>query len=50
MAQVRMVPGKPGIAFVEFGTDTQAGQAKDTLQGFKLTPTNAMRVTFAKKT
>ena len=47
--QVRMVPGKPGIAFVEFGSEAQSGQAKDTLQGFKLTPTNQMRITFAKK-
>ncbi len=48
--QVRMVPGKPGIAFVEYGTEAQAAPAKDTLQGFKLTPTNAMRITYAKKT
>mmetsp|Transcript_57364 Transcript_57364/g.151059 ORF Transcript_57364/g.151059 Transcript_57364/m.151059 type:complete len:255 (+) Transcript_57364:103-867(+) len=47
--EVRMVPGKPGIAFVEFGNETQSAQAKDTLQGFKLTPTNAMRITFAKQ-
>lgn len=50
LSEVRMVPGKPGIAFVEYGSDTQAGQAKDTLQGFKLTPTNTMRITYAKKT
>ena len=44
-----MVPGKTGIAFVEFQTAAQAGQGKDTLQGFKLTPTNALKITFAKK-
>ena len=44
-----MVPGKTGIAFVEFQTPAQAGQGKDTLQGFKLTPTNALKITFAKK-
>lgn len=49
LQEVRMVPGKTGIAFVEFENDTQATQAKDTLQGFKLTPTNAMKITFAKK-
>jgi len=49
LQDVRMVPGKNGIAFVEFENDVQANQAKDTLQGFKLTPTNAMRITFAKK-
>jgi len=49
LQEVRMVPGKKGIAFVEFENDVQANQAKDTLQGFKLTPTNAMKITFAKK-
>jgi len=49
LQDVRMVPGKNGFAFVEFENDVQANQAKDTLQGFKLTPTNAMRITFAKK-
>jgi hypothetical protein len=49
LSEVRMVPGKTGIAFVEFQTPAQAGQGKDTLQGFKLTPTNALKITFAKK-
>ena len=49
LSEVRMVPGKAGIAFVEFTNESQATQAKDTLQGFKLTPQNAMRITFAKK-
>jgi len=49
LQEVRMVPGKKGIAFVEFENDVQANQARDTLQGFKLTPTNAMKITFAKK-
>ena len=49
LQEVRMVPGKTGIAFVEFENDGQATQAKDTLQGFKLTPTNAMKISFAKK-
>eukprot|EP00960_Hanusia_phi_P060439 764506-Hanusia_phi.AAC.2 len=30
--KVRMVPGKTGIAFVEFETDAQAATARDTLQ------------------
>eukprot|EP00802_Teleaulax_amphioxeia_P020931 Tamp_21242.p1 GENE.Tamp_21242~~Tamp_21242.p1 ORF type:complete len:242 (+),score=86.27 Tamp_21242:82-807(+) len=49
LQEVRMVPGKTGIAFVEFAAEAQATLAKDTLQGFKLTPTNAMKITFAKK-
>lgn len=47
--EVRLVPGRHDIAFVEFETDMQAGAAKDALQGFKITPTNAMKITFAKK-
>ena len=49
LQEVRMVPGKTGIAFIEFENEAQAAQAKDTLQGFKLTPTSAMKITFAKK-
>ncbi|EKX51485.1 hypothetical protein GUITHDRAFT_159319 [Guillardia theta CCMP2712] len=49
LAEVRMVPGKTGIAFVEFESDAQAATARDTLQGFKLTPTNTLRITYAKK-
>ncbi|XP_028414832.1 U1 small nuclear ribonucleoprotein A-like [Dendronephthya gigantea] len=47
--EVRLVPGKSDIAFVEFDNEIQAGTAKDALQGFKITPTNAMKITFAKK-
>lgn len=47
--EVRLVPGRTDIAFVEFETDTQATAAKEALQGFKITPTHAMKITFAKK-
>ena len=47
--EVRLVPGRHDIAFVEFETDMQAGAAKEALQGFKITPSNAMKITFAKK-
>lgn len=47
--EVRLVPGKHDISFVEFETDAQAGVAKDALQGFRITATCAMRITFAKK-
>lgn len=47
--EVRLVPGRHDIAFVEFETDVQAGAAKDALQSFKITPTNAMKISFAKK-
>ena len=44
-----MVPGKPGIAFVEFETDTQASVALSGLQGFKINPTHSMTLAFAAK-
>ncbi|KAF1323223.1 U1 small nuclear ribonucleoprotein a, partial [Globisporangium splendens] len=47
--EVRMVPGKKGLAFVEFGDDAQASIALQGLYGFKLTPTDALKVSFAKK-
>ena len=34
--QVRMVPSRPGIAFVEYDDAGQAGVAMQGLQGFKL--------------
>lgn len=47
--EVRLVPGRHDIAFVEFENEYLAGVAKDALQGFKITPTHAMKITFAKK-
>ncbi|CAG2164125.1 unnamed protein product [Oppiella nova] len=47
--EVRLVPGRHDIAFVEFDNEFQSGAAKDALQGFKVTPTHAIKITFAKK-
>ncbi|XP_028828336.1 U2 small nuclear ribonucleoprotein B'' isoform X2 [Denticeps clupeoides] len=47
--EVRLVPGKHDIAFVEFENEGQAGVAKDALQGFRITATCAMKITYAKK-
>lgn len=47
--EVRLVPGRHDIAFVEFENATQATKAKETLNGFKITPSNAMTITFARK-
>ncbi|XP_042901535.1 U1 small nuclear ribonucleoprotein A isoform X1 [Parasteatoda tepidariorum] len=47
--EVRLVPGRSDIAFVEFENEVHSGAAKDALQGFKITPTHAMKITFAKK-
>jgi RNA recognition motif-containing protein len=47
--EVRLVPGRSDIAFVEYETDVQASEARSSLQGFKITMTHAMKVAFAKK-
>lgn len=47
--EVRLVPGRSDIAFVELENETVAGKARDTLQGFKITPSNPMHISFAKK-
>ena len=47
--EVRLVPGRHDIAFVEFENDAQAAAARESLQGFKITPNNSMKISFAKK-
>ena len=47
--EVRLVPGKQGIAFVEFETEMQSGVAMGGLQNFKITPQNLMKVSYAKR-
>lgn len=47
--EVRMVDGRPGIGFVEFENDMQASVALSGLQGFKITPTHPMAVSYAKQ-
>ncbi len=49
LSQVRMVEARPGIAFVEYENEMQSGVALNGLQGFKVTPTNAMAITYAKQ-
>lgn len=46
--EVRMVEARPGIAFVEYDNEMQSGVALSGLQGFKITPTHAMAISFAK--
>ena len=47
--EVRLVPNRHDIAFVEFENELQSGAAKEALQGFKITPSHAMKISFAKK-
>ena len=47
--ETRLVPGRADIAFVEFDMIEQASIAKQQLNSFKITPTHAMKVSFAKR-
>jgi len=47
--EVRMIEGKPGIAFVEYETEVQAGLEMNGLQNFKVTPKNLMLISYEKK-
>ena len=47
--EVRLVPGRHDIAFVEFENEHQSATARDALQGFKITPSASMKISFAKK-
>ncbi|CAO1419003.1 unnamed protein product [Diamesa serratosioi] len=47
--EVRLVPNRHDIAFVEFGSEVQSGASREALQGFKITPTHSMKISFAKK-
>ncbi len=49
--EARLAPGPAGtmVAFVEFESEAQAVFARQNLQGFKITPTSALNINFAKK-
>lgn len=46
---MRLVPGRHDIAFVEFSSEIQSSAAREALNGFKITPTHSMKISFAKK-
>ncbi|KAJ3135214.1 U2 small nuclear ribonucleoprotein B'' [Physocladia obscura] len=47
--EVRLVPGKSDIAFVEYESEAQATIAKQQLNSFQILPDREMRVTYARK-
>ncbi|GMS95357.1 hypothetical protein PENTCL1PPCAC_17532, partial [Pristionchus entomophagus] len=49
LKDIRMVPNRTGIAFVEFDTEAEAAPARHSLNNFKITPNQQMKVDFAKK-
>ena len=49
LKEVRMVPHKPGMAFVEYDNDEGAAAALAGLQGFKLATDKPMMLSYAKQ-
>ncbi|TFK42259.1 RNA binding protein [Crucibulum laeve] len=47
--EVRLIPSKKDIAFVEFIDEGSAGVAKDALHNYKLDGENKIKITFARK-
>ncbi|KAF8323215.1 RNA-binding domain-containing protein [Clavulina sp. PMI_390] len=49
LVEVRMIPTKKDIAFVEYADETSSGAAKDALHNFKLDGEQKIKITFARK-
>ena len=49
LVEIRTIPAKKDIAFVEFADEGSAGIAKDALHNFKIDGEVKMKVTFARK-
>jgi len=47
--EVRLIPTKKDIAFVEYLDETSSGVAKDALHNYKLDGENKIKITFARK-
>lgn len=47
--EVRTVPGKSGIAFVEYDNEYYSAAAKTALADYHIAPEHKMKVTFARK-
>ncbi|VDK29140.1 unnamed protein product [Gongylonema pulchrum] len=49
LKDIRRIPNRPSIAFVEFETEADATAARAALDNFKITPTQTMHVNYANK-
>ena len=49
LKEVRLVPNRPGIGFVEFTSEAEASEARKATNDFRISPTVSMKVIFAKK-
>lgn len=47
--EVRLVPGRSDLAFVEYETEVQAAMAKTTLNNYHVIPGQPIKITFAKR-
>ena len=47
LKEVRMVPQRPGVAYVEYDNEAGAAAALAGLQGFKLATNKPMRLSYA---
>ena len=47
-AEVRMLPSRKDLAFVEFKTVQGAIKAREALNKFQVTPNHVLKITFAK--
>lgn len=47
LIDVRVIPGR-NVAFVEFTDSVTSSMAKDSLNGHSFSPTESLRITFAK--
>jgi RNA recognition motif-containing protein len=45
--EVRIVPGNRGLGFIEFENEVQSGIALRQLNGFQLTPTHLLNLTYS---
>lgn len=46
--ETRMIPSRPDLAFVEFDSAAEAQKAQKALDRFSVTPTNVLKITFAR--
>lgn len=47
--EIRSIPTKPDIAFIEYTDEASAGLAKDGLSNFEIQPGSKLKVTYARK-
>uniref|UniRef100_A0A6G3MLL6 U2 small nuclear ribonucleoprotein B'' (Trinotate prediction) n=1 Tax=Henneguya salminicola TaxID=69463 RepID=A0A6G3MLL6_HENSL len=47
--ELRTIPKRSDIAFVEYESESYSKSAKESLQGFKITPAHALKINYAKK-